>query len=82
MPVDQNEEELRELGQKLVTTLEKAIEDGVIDRDENDDICLQVKKIEELIMHDKIITKQEASFMREVEANLHKFLDGIPRKLN
>lgn len=82
MTVDQNEDELRELGQKLVATLEKAIEDGIIDRQENDEICIQVKKIEELILHDKIITNNEAEFMREVEGNLKKYLDGVPKKFD
>jgi hypothetical protein len=82
MSVDQNEEQLRELGQKLVDILEKAIEDGIIDRKENDDICIEVKKIEEMVMHDRIITKQEAAFMREVEGNLHKYMDGLPRKFD
>ena len=82
MPVDQNIEELRQLGKNLVATLEKAIEDGIIDRNENDDICTQVKRIEEMILQDKIITKTEAEFMREVEANLKKYLDGVPRKFD
>jgi hypothetical protein len=82
MPVDQNEEQLKELGKHLVATLEKAIEDGIIDREENDVICTQVKQIEEMVMHDKIITKKEATFMREVEANLKKYLDGVPRKFD
>ena len=82
MPVDQNEEQLQELGKHLVATLEQAIEDGIIDREENDVICAQVKQIEEMIMNDKIITKQEAAFMRDVEANLKKYLDGVPRKFD
>lgn len=82
MPVDQNIEELKELGKHLVAILEKAIEDGIIDREENDVICMQVKQIEEMIMHDKIITNTEAAFMREVEANLKKYLDGVPRKFD
>ncbi len=82
MTVDHNEKELKELGQKLVDILEKAIEDGIIDRKENDDICLQVKMIEEMVMNDRIITNQEAEFMRRVESTLHKYLDGVPKKLS
>ncbi len=36
--VDQNLEDLRKLGAELVNRLERAIEDGVIDRNENDEI--------------------------------------------
>jgi len=77
--VDQNEEDLKKLAQQLVNKLEQAIEDGVIDRDENDEIQAKVKEIEQMILHDKIITKKEAKFMREVQGTLDKYLTGMKR---
>ena len=77
--VDRNDEDLKKMGQELVATLEKAIEDGVITREENEDICMKVKKIEEMILHDKIITHKEAAFMRQVQKDLDKYLKGVPK---
>jgi hypothetical protein len=77
--VDKNEEDLRKLGQELVNKLDKAIEDGIITREENDEICAKVKQIEEMILHDKIITKKEAKFMREIQKELEAHLNGVPK---
>jgi len=77
--VDRNDEDLKKMGLDLVSTLEKAIEDGIITREENEDICMKVKKIEEMILHDKIITHTEAAFMRQVQKDLDKYLKGVPK---
>lgn len=80
--VDQNIDDLRRLGQELIDRCKAAVEDGVIDRDENDEILTKVKEIEQMIMHDKIITKKEAAFMREVQDMLNAYLKDVPRKFD
>lgn len=80
--VDDNIEELKGMVNGLKKRLEEAIEDGIIDSQENEDIMVKIKEIEMCILNDGIITKKERLLMRESQELLDSYFARAEMKLD
>ena len=80
--VDDNIEELKGMVNGLKKRLEEAIEDGIIDSHENEDIMVKIKEIEMCILNDGIITKKERLLMRESQELLDSYFARAEMKLD
>ncbi|MDP7264162.1 MAG: hypothetical protein QGH39_01230 [Candidatus Thermoplasmatota archaeon] len=65
----------------LKRRLEAAIEDGIIDRQENEDVMWRIKEIEMSILNDGIITKKERALMREAQEMLDSYYSRAEKKI-
>ena len=80
--VDDNIDELKGMVNGLKKRLEEAIEDGIIDSQENEDIMVKIKEIEMCILNDGIITKKERLLMRESQELLDSYFARAEMKLD
>lgn len=79
--VDDNIDELNAMIAGLKRRLEAAIEDGIIDRQENEDVMWRIKEIEMSILNDGIITKKERLMMREAQEMLDSYYSRAEKKI-
>jgi regulator of replication initiation timing len=79
--VDDNIDELNAMVSGLKRRLEAAIEDGIIDRQENEDVMWRIKEIEMSILNDGIITKKERALMREAQEMLDSYYSRAEKKI-
>lgn len=79
--VDDNIDELKAMLAGLRRRLEAAIEDGIIDRQENEDVMWRIKEIEMSILNDGIITKKERAMMREAQDMLDSYYSRAEKKI-
>jgi regulator of replication initiation timing len=79
--VDDNINELNAMVAGLKRRLEAAIEDGIIDRQENEDVMWRIKEIEMTILNDGIITKKERALMREAQEMLDSYYSRAEKKI-
>ncbi len=68
--VDDNIEDLKKLSEEFNRRLEEAREDGILSKEENDDLLVKIKQIEMMAMNDYILTAKEKEIIREVQAKL------------
>lgn len=80
--VDDNIDDLKRMIADLKKRLEEAIEDGIIDSQENEDIMVKIKEIEMSILNDGIITKKERLLMRESQELLDSYFARAELKLD
>lgn len=80
--VDDNIDELKAMLSGLKKRLEEAVEDGIIDRQENEDVMWRIKKIEMCILNDGIITKKERALMKEAADMLDSYFARAEMKLD
>jgi len=79
--VDDNIDELKAMLAGLKRRLEAAIEDGIIDGEENEDVMWRIKEIEMSIINDGIITKKERGLMRDAQELLDSFYSRAEKKI-
>jgi len=80
--VDDNIDDLKRMVAELKKRLEEAIEDGIIDNQENEDIMVKIKEIEICILNDFIITKKERALMKEAQDLLESYLAKAEMRLD
>ena len=80
--VDDNIDDLKRMVAELKKRLEEAIEDGIIDNQENEDIMAKIKEIEICILNDYIITKKERALMKEAQDLLESYLAKAEMRLD
>ena len=80
--VDDNIDELKAMLVGLRKRLEEAVRDGIIDRQENEDVLTRIKLIEMCILNDGIITKKERALMREAQQMLDSYFARAEMKLD
>ena len=68
--VDDNIEDLKKLSEEFAKRLEEARADGILSKDENDDLVAKIKQIEMMAMNDYILTAKEKEIIREVQVKL------------
>lgn len=74
--------ELNKMLKELKLKLKAAVEDSIIDRQENTDILSKIKEIEVCIMNDGIITFKEEKLMKEAQALFDKYMTMARLRLN
>lgn len=80
--VDDNIDDLKRMVAELKARLVEAVEDGIIDNQENEDIMAKIKEIEVSILNDYIITKKERALMLEAQNLLETYMARAEMKLD
>ena len=68
--VDDSEEDrqrLKELEDKILDTMKKSISDGILTKEEKENIMRLTKKLHEVVEGDGIITEEEEAVLKKVE---------------
>jgi len=80
--IDDNIDELKGMIKNLKQRLEEAVEDGIIDSRENDDILTRIKDIEMCILNDGKITKAERKIMKEAQDLFESYMKRAEMRLD
>ena len=78
--VDDNIEDLKKLSEEFTRRLEEAVEDGILTKEENDDLLIKIKQIEVMAMNDYILTTKEKEIIRDVQQKLARETKDIRKE--